>query len=78
MPLRSSGVEVKLHIFLTSALDGFEWLASRPGLFNPKEWVRVRKPVPTTTEWMNLEWLLNFRHHASSILGQAFHYLIFA
>jgi hypothetical protein len=26
-------VEVKLHAFLTSALDGSEWLASRPGRF---------------------------------------------
>jgi hypothetical protein len=47
-------VEVKLHIFLTSALDGFEWLASRPGHFNPKEWAPVRKSVPTPTEWMTL------------------------
>jgi hypothetical protein len=50
-------MEVKLHIFLTSALDGFEWLASRPGHFKPKEWAPVRKPVPTTSEWMILKWL---------------------
>jgi len=27
------GVEVKLHAFLTPALDGAEWSASRPGDF---------------------------------------------
>jgi hypothetical protein len=27
------GVEVQLHAFLASALDGGEWLASRPVLF---------------------------------------------
>jgi hypothetical protein len=31
------GVEVYLHAFLTSTLGGGEWLASRPGRFNPKE-----------------------------------------
>jgi hypothetical protein len=31
------GVEVYLHAFLTSALDGGEWSASRPGHFTPKE-----------------------------------------
>jgi hypothetical protein len=31
------GVEVYLHAFLTSALDGGEWSTSRPGLFNPRE-----------------------------------------
>jgi hypothetical protein len=30
------GVEVQLHA-LTSALDGGEWLASRPGRFTPRE-----------------------------------------
>jgi len=42
-------VEVKLHIFLTSTLDAFERLASRPGHFNPKEWAPVCKSVPTKT-----------------------------
>jgi hypothetical protein len=27
------GVEVEVHIFLTSALDGGQWSASRPGRF---------------------------------------------
>jgi hypothetical protein len=31
------GVEVQLHAFLTSALDGGEWSASRPDRFTPKE-----------------------------------------
>jgi hypothetical protein len=31
------GVEVWLHAFLTSALDGGEWSASRPGRFIPRE-----------------------------------------
>jgi hypothetical protein len=29
------GMEVYLHHFLTSALDGGEWSASRPGRFTP-------------------------------------------
>jgi hypothetical protein len=39
-------VEVQLHAFLTSALDGLEWLASRRGRFNPGE----RLPV-TVSVW---------------------------
>jgi hypothetical protein len=39
------GVEIYLHTFLTSALDGREWSASRPGRFNPTE----RAPV---THWI--------------------------
>jgi hypothetical protein len=33
--LRSQHENVKLHAFLTSALDGCEWSASRPGRFTP-------------------------------------------
>jgi hypothetical protein len=29
------GVDVQIHIFLTSALVGDEWSASRPGSFTP-------------------------------------------
>jgi hypothetical protein len=29
------GVDVLIHIFLTSALVGGEWSASRPGRFTP-------------------------------------------
>jgi hypothetical protein len=29
------GVKIYLHVFLTSALDGGEWSASRPGRFTP-------------------------------------------
>jgi hypothetical protein len=31
------GVDVQIHIFLTSALAGGEWSASRPDHFNPGE-----------------------------------------
>jgi hypothetical protein len=31
------GVEVQLHSFLTSALDGGEWSPSRLGRFTPRE-----------------------------------------
>jgi hypothetical protein len=36
-------VEVYLHVFLTSALVGAKWSASRPGHFTP----RKEPPVPT-------------------------------
>jgi hypothetical protein len=39
-------VEVYLHAFLTSALDGAEWLASHPGCFTLHE----STPVPTGKE----------------------------
>jgi hypothetical protein len=31
------GVDVKIHVFLTSVLVGGEWSASRPCLFTPEE-----------------------------------------
>jgi hypothetical protein len=31
------GVDVEIHIFLTSALAGGEWSASRPCCFTPEE-----------------------------------------
>jgi hypothetical protein len=31
------GVDGEIHIFLTSALAGVEWSASRPGHFTPGE-----------------------------------------
>jgi hypothetical protein len=37
------GVDVQIHIFLTSALVGGEWSASRPGRFTPG------KEAPVTT-----------------------------
>jgi hypothetical protein len=36
------GVDVYIHVFLTSALVGGEWSASRPGRFNPGK----EPPVP--------------------------------
>jgi hypothetical protein len=44
MPKQTYGrLEVYLHQFLISKLDGDEWLASRHGHFTPKE----RNPIPT-------------------------------
>jgi hypothetical protein len=40
------GVEVWLHAFLISVLDGGEWSASRPGRFTPME----KTLVPTGQE----------------------------
>jgi hypothetical protein len=37
--------ELQLHAFLTSALDGGEWSASRPGRFTPTE-------RATVTHWI--------------------------
>jgi hypothetical protein len=33
----SGGVDVQIHIFLTSALVGGEWSTSHPGCFTPKQ-----------------------------------------
>jgi hypothetical protein len=41
----NGGVEVYIHIFLTSALVGGEWSTSRPGRFNPRE-------RPPGTHWI--------------------------
>jgi hypothetical protein len=37
------GVDEYIHSFLTSALTGGEWSASRPGRFNSEK----KPPVPT-------------------------------
>jgi hypothetical protein len=39
------GVNVSIHIFLTSALAGGDWSVSRPGRFTPKE-------TPPRTHWI--------------------------
>jgi hypothetical protein len=39
------GLEVQLQEFLTSALDGSEWSASRSGIFTPKE-------IAPGTQWI--------------------------
>jgi hypothetical protein len=50
MPLRRIGeVELQFHAFLTSALDGGEWSASRPSRFIPRE----RAPG---THWIESVW----------------------
>jgi len=41
------GVEVQLHTFLTSALDGDEWSTSRTGCFTPRERAR-----DSTAHWI--------------------------
>jgi hypothetical protein len=33
--MMAGGVEVQIHVFLTSALNGREWSVSRPGNFTP-------------------------------------------
>jgi hypothetical protein len=39
------GVEVYLHAFLISALDGGEWSTSRPGRFTPRERASATHPI---------------------------------
>jgi len=55
------GVNVELHAFLTSALDGHEWSASRRGCFSSKErdsgvhliggWVGSTPGLNATVKW---------------------------
>jgi hypothetical protein len=42
-------VEVQLHAFLTSALNGGEWSGSRPGRFAPGENLQV--PIGQEDGW---------------------------
>jgi hypothetical protein len=44
-------MEIQIHVFLTSALVGGEWSASRPWRINPGETVRV---THWTGDWMDL------------------------
>jgi len=49
------GIGVELHAFLTSALDGSEWSASRPGSFTPGThwmggWVGLRAVLETVVK----------------------------
>jgi hypothetical protein len=44
------GVDVEIHIFLTSALVGGEWPTSRPGRFTPGE----RAPGTQWIGWVDL------------------------
>jgi len=51
-------MEVWLHALLTSALDGGEWSASRPGRFNPGNpwtggWVGPSAGLNTVTKRIN-------------------------
>jgi hypothetical protein len=45
------GVDVQIHIFLTSALAGVEWSASRPGRFTPGETASV--PIGEDVGWIS-------------------------
>jgi hypothetical protein len=50
------GVDVLTHVFLTSALAGSEWLASRPGRFTPGThwiggWVGPRAGLDYMEKW---------------------------
>jgi hypothetical protein len=59
------GVEVYLHAFLNSALDGGEWSASRPGRFTLRErapgthWIGV---------WVGFRAVLDAVFHEDSLL----------
>jgi hypothetical protein len=45
------GVDVEIHIFLTSALVGGEWSTSRPSRFNPE--IKVPQvPIGQETGWV--------------------------
>jgi hypothetical protein len=60
--MKTNGVmEVQVHAFLTPALDGGEWSASRPGHFIPLDEVpRIRwieagwAPEPVWTRWRSM------------------------
>jgi hypothetical protein len=43
------GEDVWIHVFLTSALVGGEWSASRPGRFTP--WERAPVPIGQEARW---------------------------
>jgi hypothetical protein len=45
VPKAYGGVDIWIHIFLTSALAGDEWSASHPGRFTPGE-------IAPNTDWM--------------------------
>ena len=44
-------VEVYLHSFLTSALDGDEWSASRTDRFNPAQEISLRNVWASVPVW---------------------------
>jgi hypothetical protein len=52
------GVDVYIHIFLTSALAGGEWSTSRPGRFTPREKapVTIAEEVAWTPEPVWMTW----------------------
>jgi hypothetical protein len=45
------GVDVYIHIFLTSVLAGGDWSASRPGRFTPgTHWIKRLRGPPRLSE----------------------------
>jgi hypothetical protein len=60
------GLEVYLHAFLISALDGDEWSASLPGRFTPRErapgtnwiggWVGSRAVLDAVVKSVTIKW----------------------
>jgi len=53
------GAEVYLHSFLTWAVDGGEWLTSRPGRFTPgKKTGSGRTSQPVWTFWRTEKYLV--------------------
>jgi hypothetical protein len=57
------GVDVEIHVFLTSALAGGEWSASRPGHFIPGEgtpdthWIGWVSPIAGLDDVENRKFL---------------------
>jgi hypothetical protein len=52
------GVDVEIHIFLTSAVAGGEWSVSRPGRFTPgtnrRSWVDPRTDLDDVGKFLTL------------------------
>jgi hypothetical protein len=66
-------VDVKIHIFLTSALVGGEWSASNPGHFTPGErapgfhWIGGWMGLRTGLDDMEKRKFLTLRHSKSDL-----------
>jgi hypothetical protein len=68
------GTDVKLHVLLIFAQDGFKWSASCPGHFTPME----TAPVPTEEQMHDPQgWCINFgRREESSLHWGLNHYFL--
>ena len=67
LKLCTTGVEVWLHSFLTSALDRDEWLTSCPGLSAPLN--RAPEPIWTSGEEKNMLPLPGFEPRTAQSVG---------